>query len=335
MRGATGSRLVDSSAEMMCNSGIEFTGARVMTTKSILAFAVATAALSGSALAADISPIVIAPPPVVIPAPPTVAGYIDLHFGMVRGWEELYINDTFETEFSWRPLLLGGGGRGAYELTQSLNLQLDAWFNFLVYPDQLDRAIGEDGDTGRGGIGGHVFVDTAGGLYVGALATLGVVTDYGMLANVGAEAAASFGNFTVAVQGGYTFAVVGESVFDGYRNMYVRAGATFYVGPNTSVAANVGINRTRLLSHGIFSRELSWGARVEHKLGSSPFTIFGAYQGYRWAGYEEQSPWTWNGMEHAFVVGVRMLFGRDTLQALDAAVPFADYNPTYGDPFIR
>src|SRR5690606_29563661 len=116
---------------------------------------------------------------------------------------------------------------------------------------------------------------------------------------------------------------------------YVRAGGTFYVGPNTSVAANIGFDRTRWLNEDRVQRQLSWGARVEHKLGSSPFTIFGAYEGYRWAGYDNNGAEDWAGTEHAFVVGVRMLFGRDPLQALDAAVPFADYNPTYGDPFIR
>jgi hypothetical protein len=307
-----------------------------MRTKGLVAFAVATVALSGSALAADISPIVIPPPPVVIPAAPTVAGYIDLHFGMVRGFEVFYIDEQLADEEFWRSLLLGGGGRGAYEVTQSLNVQLDAWFNFVVDPERLERAIaGDGGDVGRGGIGGHLFLDTAGGLNAGAVASVGVVTDYGMFANVGAEVARSFGNFTLSVQGGFNFGFLGEAASDGYRNMYVRAGGTFYVGPNTSVAANVGFNRTTLVNENVFGRELSWGARVEHKLGSSPFTIFGAYEGYRWAGFDTDLPEAWGGMEHAFVIGVRMLFGRDTLQALDAAVPFADYNPTYGDPFIR
>lgn len=307
-----------------------------MRSKTLIAAAFATVASSGGALAADISPIVVVPPPVVIPAAPTVAGYIDLHFGVLRGFEDFYFDEQLENEDDWMSLLLGGGGRGAYEVTQSLNIQLDAWFNFIVNPDRIARALSDGGSNfGRGGIGGHIFVDTAGGLYAGALATVGVVTDYGMFANVGAEVAQSFGNFTVSLQGGYTFGLVGEPAFAGHRNMYVRAGATFYVGPNTSVAANVGFNRTRILNEAIFGRELSWGARVEHKLGSSPFTIFGAYEGYRWAGYDADDPFSWNGMEHAFVVGVRMLFGRDTLQALDAAVPFADYNPVYGDPFIR
>ncbi|MCW5713561.1 MAG: hypothetical protein KIT43_03480 [Bauldia sp.] len=309
-----------------------------MRTKGLLAFAVATATLSGSALAADvISPVVFVPPPVVIPVAPTVAGYIDLHFGILRGFEDFYFDESYEGTDYWRSLVLGGGGRGAYELTQALNIQLDAWFNFIVNPDRRLVASVSDGyaNFGRGGIGGHIFVDTAGGLYAGALATVGVVTDYGMFANVGAEVAQSFGNFTVSIQGGYTFGILGEPAFDGHRSMYVRAGGTFYVGPNTSVAANVGFSRTRIIDEAIFGRELSWGARVEHKLGSSPFTIFGAYEGYRWAGYDADDPFSWNGMEHAFVVGVRMLFGRDTLQALDAAVPFADYNPIYGDPFIR
>lgn len=306
-----------------------------MRTRGIVAFAVATAALTGGALAADISPIVI-PPPVVIPVvAPTVAGYIDLHFGMVRGFEDFYFDESYEGTDDWRSLLLGGGGRGAYELTQSLNIQLDAWFNFIVSPEQRPRSIsGGDGNVGRGGIGGHLFFDTAGGLNAGAVASVGVVTDYGMFANVGAEVAQSFGNFTVSLQGGFNFGFLGEAALDGYRNMYVRAGGTFYVGPNTSVAANVGLNRTTLVNEDVFGRELSWGARVEHKLGSSPFTIFGAYEGYRWVGSDGKAG-NWTGMEHAFVVGVRMLFGRDTLQALDAAVPFADYNPTYGDPFIR
>jgi hypothetical protein len=307
-----------------------------MNTKRLVAFAVASAALSGSALAADISPIVIPPPPVVIPAAPTVAGYIDLHFGMLRGYEAFFFDEQFEDDQDWQSLLLGGGGRGAYEVTQSLNIQLDAWYNFVVSRERIPRAIAGDNDSvGRGGIGGHMFFDTAGGFMAGAVASVGVVTDYGMFANVGAEAAASLGNFTVSLQGGFNFGFLGDAALDGYRNMYVRAGGTFYVGPNTSLAANVGFNRTTLVNENVFGRELSWGARVEHKLGSSPFTIFGAYEGYRWVGFDTDVPEVWAGFEHAFVIGVRMLFGRDTLQALDAAVPFADYNPTYGDPFIR
>lgn len=307
-----------------------------MRIKRIPAIAVASAVLSTGALAADISPVVIPPLPVVIPVAPTVAGYIDLHFGMIRGSREFYVDEQLNGEFSWQSLLLGGGGRGAHEVTQSLNVQLDAWYNFIVRPEQLDRAIDADyGYFGRGGIGGHIFADTAGGLYAGALATVGVVGNYGMFANVGAELARSFGNLNVSVQAGYNFSFLGAATFYGYRNIYVRAGGTFYVGPNTSVAANVGFSRTRWVIEGEFGRELSWGARVEHKLGSSPLSIFGAYKGYRWANFDTVDPFIWTGTEHAFAFGVRMLFGRDTLQALDAAVPFADYNPTYGDPFIR
>ena len=108
-----------------------------MRSKTLFAAAFATVALSGGALAADISPIVIAPPPpVVIPAPPTVAGYIDLHFGILRGYEEFYVDESLEDDDFWMSLLLGGGGRGAYEVTQALNIQLDAWFNFIVNPEQ-------------------------------------------------------------------------------------------------------------------------------------------------------------------------------------------------------
>jgi hypothetical protein len=201
---------------------------------------------------------------------------------------------------------------------------------------RLTNALdGGDADLGRGGIGMHLFADTAGGLNVGVLATAGAVTGFGMFANVGAEASKSFGNFTVAAQGGYTFALTGEAAAVGYRNMYVRAGATAYLGANTSISANVGYNRTNVPGL-LAGSELTWGARAEHKLGSSPFTIFASYAGYRWTTVDlNEPPYNWAGMEHAFVVGVRMLFGRDTLQALDAAVPFADYNATYGDPFIR
>ncbi|MCC6736455.1 MAG: hypothetical protein IT534_10065 [Bauldia sp.] len=307
-----------------------------MKTKGLLAFVAATAALSGGALAADISPIVVTPPVVVVPAPPTVAGYIDLHFGGLLAWEDFYIDDSFETRDDWRNLILGGGGRGAAPVGSMLNIQLDAWFNFVMGNRQITRMISAGGgDVGRGGIGMHLFADTAGGLNAGVLATAGAVTDFGMFTNVGVEASKAFGNFTVAAQGGFTFGLTGDAAASGYRNMYVRAGATAYLGPNTSIAANVGYNRTAMPGFDTAGMEINWGARAEHKLGTSPFTIFAAYHGSHWTQVNTNSPGAWIGTEHAVVVGVRMLFGRDTLQALDAAVPFADYNPTYGDPFIR
>jgi hypothetical protein len=304
--------------------------------KLLACTAAATAAMGSVAFAEGLAPVVIAPIVVAPPqARPTLAGYVDLMLGYGWGWEINLEQGDPPWEDRWREVSFRGAGRAAHYLTPGFGIQFEAWTKLFVgHGMSFDNGqfVGE-GDYWftTGGLGTHFIIGAPGGFQGGLVATVGL--DGGLWANVGADVAATFGNFRISGQGGFSFGVFGDAQVDVERDIYAEVGATFYPTPNLSIGANVGWDRfTENYGPGQDTfRGFNYGFRVEQKLGNSPFAIHAAYGGFRWNGFDDDE--TWNGMEHVVTVGVRLLLGGDTLQAVDALVPFADRNHIYGDPF--
>lgn len=307
-------------------------------TTSLALLLLSTAALTSAALAAD--PL---PPPVVVaptPVPPPVtdlAGYVDVHFGHQWAYEEFFEGGEPDGEEEWRETALGGAGRAAWNIRPTFALQLDAWFN--LWQEKFD-----DGFTGNGGLGGvgtHFVFGSPDGMRFGVLTSVG--RSYGTWANVAGELATSFGNFRVSAQGGFTFGLVGEPKEDGERAYYIAANATFYPTENLALTGHGGWYRWYETNDGDDNDRdtgLTLGARAEFRLGSSPLSIYAGYRFDRVVEVDgEDFGLDFDDIDiirtHTVYVGVRMLLGRDTLRDLDDAVPFADYNPLYGDPFAH
>ena len=306
--------------------------------KLLACTAAATAAMGSVAFAEGVAPVVIAPIVVAPPqARPALAGYVDLMLGYGWGWE-IFLEQGFPPfEERWRALSFRGAGRAAHYLTPGFGIQLEAWTKLFVgHQVEFDNNVLDDEFDywfTTGGLGTHFIIGAPGGFQGGFVASVGLPGD-GLWANIGADMAATFGNFRVSGQGGFSFGVFGDAQFDVERDIYVTAGAAFYPTPNLSIGAHVGWDRfTENFGDPSqdTSRAINYGFRIEQKLGNSPFAIHAAYFGVRWNGFDDDE--TWNGREHVVTGGIRLLLGGDTLQAVDALVPFADRNAIYGDPF--
>ncbi|MGD9738586.1 MAG: hypothetical protein AB7O56_06770 [Bauldia sp.] len=284
------------------------------------------------ALAADPlpTPVIIAPTPQ--PTPVTdLAGYVDAHFALERGRYEGFFNGDPDGEGTWRRNAIGGAGRGAWSVSPTFTLQLDAWFN--LWQERFEER-GSD-NSGEGGVGTHFVFGDASGFRFGALTSVGR-EEAGTWANVAGELATSFGSLRVSAQGGVAFAVAGDAQVFGERAVYVVANATFYPAENLAITGHAGWHRWyEANDDGDATRQWTLGVRAEFQLGSSPLSIYGGYFFDREYYDDGGDGYTQIERIHTFYAGVRMLLGRDTLRALDDAVPFADYNPIYGDPFAH
>ncbi|MCW5714392.1 MAG: hypothetical protein KIT43_07775 [Bauldia sp.] len=301
-----------------------------------------TVAFAPTAFAADPvpPPIVVAPQPPPPPAPPTLAGYVDAHFGMRWAYEEIFFDGTFEFDEEFRENVLGGAGRAAWNINPSLALQMDAWFNMWQLLDEEEL----DDPEGAGGVGMHVVFGSPTGIRFGALASVGRIgsgtwsADDGTWVNLAGELAATFGAFRVSTQGGFSLGIAGDAADDGERAYYAVANATFYPTDNLAITGHAGWDRWYETDDGgdnDVETTLTVGARAELKIGATPMSIYGGYAFDRAVFLNGDDPETIVTRSHMVYVGVRMLLGRDTLRALDNAVPFADWNPIYGDPFAH
>ncbi|MGD9738587.1 MAG: hypothetical protein AB7O56_06765 [Bauldia sp.] len=309
-------------------------------TTGLVAILLSTVAFTSAALAADPLP----PPVVIAPTPPPapvadLAGYVDAHFGVTWNYWEEFFEETVEADDQWRENALGGAGRAAWTINPNFALQLDAWFN--LWQEKFDDGFSANG--GHGGVGTHLVFGDADGVRFGLLTSVGRNTEgpweagEGTWANLAGEVAGTFGSFRVSAQGGYTFAVAGDARQDGERAVYVAANATFYPTDNLAITGHAGWSRWYETDGELdLERTLTLGARAEFQLGASPLSIYAGYafDRARWVDGDDEG-WTELQRSHTVYAGVRMLLGRDTLRALDDAVPFADYNPIYGDPFAH
>lgn len=299
---------------------------------SLASVLLSSVAFASAAFAADpLPPVVVAPE--VVPPPPvtTAAGYVDAHFGFRSLFERFVVEEETEFEGDWRETVLGGAGRGAFHLSPTLVLQLDAWANFF----QRRFDDGETSNWATGGVGTHLVFQTPGGLRAGALLSYG--REDGAWVNAAGEVAQSFGNFRVSGQAGVAFGVAGEAQLDGERTWYVTAAGTFYVNPDFAITGHVGFDRwyeTADEDEMNYSRALTYGARVELGLGQTPLSVYAGYMARRETELSFDFPdEAYHLRTRTVYVGVRMLLGRDSLQEMGDAVGFADLNPIYGDQF--
>lgn len=316
---------------------------------TILAAAlVGSTAFASAAYAADPLPMVDAPPPLPI-APTSLAAYIQAHGIYTRGRADLshviaddpeYIPDLAFEEIDG--LGIGGAGRGAYMVSPSFTIQLDAWVNivsqhyqrFEIFGDDAEPAGEGDRTNATGGIASH-FLFGDNGFRGGVMTSIGGVGGDGLAATLAAEAGFGAEQFRVWGQGGYVFGLRSDLADD--RGYYGIAAASFYANPNLSLAAFFGggaVNDGPDDDDVVTTREIAFGGRVETVLGDSPFSVFAAYQGVRGTEHGENDTFDVEDVtyrSHTFLAGIRMLIGAETLRDLDDRVGFADLNILYGD----
>jgi len=313
-----------------------------MTIRALAASAVSVAMVSTAALATApiVAPAAIVPSvigPTEVNAPPF--GYIELFGGGFLGSESgSFFVGTYDE--NWKGLLFGGAGRVALQPSMNFAMQLDTWaYHWSGHTDFVYHDVGDsfdDWNFSRNvvGAGSHLMLGgPAGGL--GALVSLGsvwsAVDGSGSRANfynLGIEAAINAERWRMHAQGGLT-RPFGPVLFPESGTRYAQLVVAVYPRPNLALSLTVGVERT--LQFLFASQGSNWGARIELQPEGRRAAVFVAYQG--WA-YESASiSRSGAGTEHAVIVGLRLLGGAPTLQALDEAVGLADYNPIFGVHF--
>src|SRR6266545_4987482 len=249
-----------------------------MTLKQTFAGAVAFFALTSVGHAADMQPVLKAPPAVDQQA----TGYVEVYSGWVSTRGENFGDP--ERSNGWA---LGGAGRGNYWIGRDMSVQVDA------------QAEGTSYDfPGRSGnfsthsylVGGHwswrnpqqyLF-----GLFGGvgdAGSSEGVTFSSQRHGLIGAEAQWYWQQFTLYAQGGYdsTLGTIGDP-FDSVNAWFIRGTGRYFINPNfliegTVMYANGNIDFIGDPSVGF--QTWTWGVKGEWRFATPPFSVFAKYQG--------------------------------------------------------
>jgi hypothetical protein len=319
-----------------------------MTLKQSLASAVALLALASAAGAADMQPVLKAPPTAV---DQQATGYVEIY----SGWASTRLSgscfescDPFSNRFSgWA---LGGAGRANYWITRDVSVQVDA------------QAEGTSYDFPGGGhfsshsylVGGHwswrnpqqyLF-----GLF-GGVGDAGSIEGFSARHGViGAEAQWYWNQFTLYAQGGYdtTLGTIGE--VDSVNAWFIRGTGRYFINPNfliegTVMYANGNVDPVCCGPSAGF-QTWTWGVKGEWRFATAPFSVFAKYQGSE-IKYDNSENFDLFGAkvtDHRVLLGLKLHMGDRTLQqtdrtgaTLDIVSPLANptsplmINPAFGD----
>jgi hypothetical protein len=105
---------------------------------------------------------------------------------------------------------------------------------------------------------------------------------------------------------------------------------TYYHTPNVALTGILGYDHEVSSGDGYANDELDWGARLEFKKDTLPFSLYVSYQGFRLTGGYNPSD-RYEAIGHRVLGGIRIPFGSGTLQELDRTAGLGDLNPIYGD----
>lgn len=238
-----------------------------------------------------------------------LSGYGEIFWGY--GWGS--DNDPEE----WNSTPYGGAFAVNYWLTPTWTLQLDVWLNHF-------HALDYDYDYNSSGVALHLGKRTP-EYSIGGFASYGSNGDAGADGyTLGVEAQRYFEDVTLYIQGGYS-SDYGSSFVDAW---YGHAVVRYFHDPNLMFEANAGYATADFSNGGTATLDqYRWGAKIEWKPKPDiPVSLYAAYQGHHdsWDfGYELTN--------HGVYVGLRVLFGQDTLKDMDRnGASLADFNPAYG-----
>jgi hypothetical protein len=259
--------------------------------------------LCGPVLAGDITTgsISVSPPTATDPGTSGISGYLEGFLG-------------YDSVDAYDPgKLFGGAARVNIWTSANTSLQLDAWGDSHVIPNTVT-------DSSFGAAAHFAWRDP--NSYA-----LGGLVSYGhdsfadsSWANIGIDAQKYFGNLTAYGQAGFTFGASGWAADYNAHGFYAMGTLRYFVTPNFAVSGDFGADWFGS-STGSWSNGLRWGAKAEVKPHSLPISAYVAYQG------SVQTTLT----EHSVVGGIRLLFGQNTLQAMERnGAAFEDQNPAFG-----
>jgi opacity protein-like surface antigen len=314
-----------------------------MMLKQSFAGAFAFFALASAAQAADMQPVLKAPP--AAEPPQQATGYVEVY----GGWASTRLNnsDCFGREcesesFRFNGWALGGAGRGNYWFSRDVSLQLDAQAEGTSYDanSRFDRFSTHDFL-----IGGHwswrnpqqyLF-----GVFAGAGDAGGGIAPAQRHAVFGGEAQWYWNQFTLYLQGGYdtTVSTVGFDNVDSINAWFIRSTGRYFVNPNfllegTFMYANGNVDFISVFPSQGFQTWV-WQAKAEWRFPTAPFSVYAKYQGsetkYDTLSFDGD---TFNSKtrDHRVLLGLKLHLGDKTLQQTDRAGATLDIMSPLANP---
>jgi opacity protein-like surface antigen len=302
-----------------------------MTLRQSFAGAFAFFALASAAQAADMQPVLKAPPPSPA-AEQQATGYVEVY----GGWASTKLSENecsygrcYPDSARANGWVLGGAGRGNYWVSRDMSLQFDAQAEGTSY--DADRI--SDGRVSAHSflIGGHwswrnpqqyLF-----GLFAAAGDAGGALAPAQRHALIGGEAQWYWNQFTLYVQGGYDTTLGNvDSEIDSMNAWFVRGTGRYFVNPNfllegTFMYASGSIDFNSSLPSRDFQTWV-WQAKAEWRLPTAPFSLFAKYQysetKYDTLSFREESIDS-KTRDYRVLLGLKLHMGDKTLQQTDRA----------------
>jgi opacity protein-like surface antigen len=295
-----------------------------MTLKQSLAGAVAFLALASAASAADMQPVLKAPPTAV---DQQATGYVEIYSGWANTRSEN--GDEPARLNGWA---LGGAGRGNYWVSRDVSVQVDAQAEGTSYAPP--------GSSGRFSshsylVGSHwswrspqqyLF-----GLFGGvgdAGSTFGFTLFSQRHGLIGAEAQWYWQQFTLYVQGGYDTTLGSTSGVRGDDSInagFIRGTGRYFINPNFMIEGTVMYANGNIdFNFGaptIGFQTWTWGVKGEWRFATAPFSAFAKYQGSETTSDDSRLFDLSNAKvtDHRVLLGLKLHMGDRTLQQTDRA----------------
>lgn len=284
-----------------------------MALKQVYMGAVALAAMMSVAQAADMRPVLKAPPEPIQQA----TGYVEVY----TGWA----GSTFDvcgtrcvSLFDENGWVLGGAGRANYWFSPGMSLQVDAQAEGTSY-----KVDGGHFSTHSYLVGGHLSWRNPQqhlfGVFAGAGDAFG--QRHGL---IGAEAQWYWGQFTAYGQVGYDTAINSNDGLNDSHAWFVRGTGRYFINPNlmiegTGMFASGDVDGRIFGLAGVGFDTWLWQAKAEYRLATAPISLFATYQGSRTDYDTVLRAIDTKAKDNRVMFGLRLNMGDRNLQATDRA----------------
>src|SRR5262245_35968772 len=289
-----------------------------MTLRQSFAGAVASVALISAAHAADMQPVLKAPP-----LEQQATGYVEVYTGWASTRESFgcfeFCDPTSQRLSGWA---LGGAGRGNYWIGRDMSLQVDAQGEGTSY-----ESGGNHASTHNYLVGGHWSWRSPQQYVFGLFAAAGDAGGAGFTGQsqrhglIGAEAQWYWSQFTLYAQGGYDSTLGNLTPGTNSINAwFIRGTGRYFVHPNFLIEGTVMYaNGSIDLNFGNPSlgfQTWSWQAKAEWRFPTAPFSVYAKYQGSQ-TKFDIFDLASAKVPDHRVLLGLKLQMGDRTLQQTD------------------
>jgi hypothetical protein len=310
-----------------------------MTLRYSFAGAVALTVLATAAGAADMQPVLKAPPTAV---DQQVTGYVEFYsgFATTKGTECSIFQEECDT-FKPHGWALGGAARANYWIARDMSVQVDAQADGTSYED-FGRF-----STHSYLVGGHFSWRNPQQSLFGVFAAAGDAGGGGFTSSqrhgvIGAEAQWYWNQFTLYAQGGYatTLGQVDTNFIDSVNAWFIRGTGRYFINPNfliegTVMYANGNIDPSESGVSSTGFNTWTWGVKGEWRLPTAPFSVFAKYEGSQ-TKYDDSSDFlrftSAKTTDQRVLFGLKLHMGDRTLQQTDRAGATLDIMSPLANP---